>query len=561
MTAATATGISYVDKLDGRAPRHVVIVYPFTYINPHLAIPPLAAEYLQVGVLAAGRTSTLLDMRYEKDISEHLRRADVVCLYGFFEDCAIFGKWHLHVIDEVIDAVPAGTPIVVGGTGFSDPEQALRQHPKVDIVIRGVPDVPIEELLRRGSPEEVANLHYRQDGRVVKSPRVVHALDRFPDRSLRNPKYGYHFMGVGVDLVRAAIGCDYKCRFCYQYGKDTDGNYLRWKGRSPESQFAEMKTIDAPFVFWVDDDMTNDMETMEKFCDLMIANGVKKAMVGTGRVDHTINSRVEVLKKMERTGFVALAFGVESLRDDTLRFYRKAQKVANVEKAMGMMNQTNILLFCNILLGSPGESEADMMSLLPWARKWHVDTLVTNRLRVPENSDIYNVLYDEHGQVRPGMDRIRGPQLKRIKRALKYGQRSPFRVMLTILKLFRHEGLPLNPLYFTMGMAETFTRHTWLEKTRLVPALTWLPKQIARTRAFDHVTRGIARLLTPPVMGMARFTEAFDERLGFSTQVMPRVFDVIKDKMVDPQREKAQIVTRETVSVGTKERAASTSAA
>ena len=544
---ATATGISYVDKVKAKGEvENVLIVYPFTYINPHLVIPPLAAEYLQIGILAAGKKCTLLDMRFENDISEHIAKADVVCMYGFFEDCAIFGKWNVHVIDEVLEQVPDETPIVVGGTGFSDPDVALRQYPKVDAVIRGVPDVPIQELLEKGSPVDVANLHYREDEKVVKSPRVVHPLDRFPDRSLRNPAYDYHFLGIGVDLVRAAIGCDYKCRVCYQYGKDTDGKYLRWRGRPAESQFAEVRQIDAPFVFWVDDDMTSDMETMEQFADLMIENGVKKAMVGTGRVDHVINSDVRVLKKMERAGFLALAFGVESLSDETLRFYKKAQKVKNVERALGMMNETNILLFCNFLLGSPGETEEDMMEFLHFGRKWNVDTLVTNRLRVPQHSDIYEALHDpETGLPRPGMERIRGKELKRIKRAVKYGQRTPFRMALTILKLLRHKGVPVNPLYFGLCGIETLTKHTWVEKTRVVPALFWLPKKIAATRAFDATVRGLATVLTPPVRGMNAFFEAFDERLNLSTRYIPRMYDVFSKKLVEPQREKAQIV-RET---------------
>ena len=77
--------------------RRVVIVYPYTYLQPYFCLPPLAAEYLQAGVVAAGREATLLDMRFEDDIADHLASADLVCLYGFFEDCAIFGKWKIHV--------------------------------------------------------------------------------------------------------------------------------------------------------------------------------------------------------------------------------------------------------------------------------------------------------------------------------------------------------------------------------------------------------------------------------------------------------------------------------
>jgi hypothetical protein len=140
------------------------------------------------------------------------------------------------------------------------------------------------------------------------------------------------------------------------------------------------------------------------------------------------------------------------------------------------------------------------------------------------------------------MARIRGEHLKRIKRKIKYGQRTPFRMALSVLKLFRHRGLPVNPVAFGLGAVDTLARHTWLEKTHLVPLLLWLPRKVAGTRAFDAVTRGIAHLLTPPLRGMNRLFDAFDARLGISTRVMPRAYDVFASRYVEPQRERAQIV-------------------
>jgi len=61
---------------------------------------------------------------------------------------------------------------------------------------------------------------------------------------------------------------------------------------------------------------------------------------------------------------LALSFGVESLNDETLKFYGKGQKTEDIERAMRLMQKTNILLFCSFILGSPGETEQDMMDML-----------------------------------------------------------------------------------------------------------------------------------------------------------------------------------------------------
>ena len=531
--------------------KNVLIVYPFTYVNPYSNYPPLAAEYLQAGVVASGRKVTLLDMRFEKDIGHHIEQADLVCLYGFFEDCSIFGKWKIHVISEVLEQIPTDTPVVAGGTGFRNPEEALQGYPKIDVVIRGLPDTPIRELLESGSPEHIPNLVYRKGKEFVRTPSVVHPLSNeiYPQRQLRNPAYDYSLLGIPVDLVRAAVGCNYRCQFCYAYGKDIEGNFLRWQGRSPESQFKELSEIEAPLILWVDDDMTTDMEALDKLADLLIEHGIKKNFVGTGRVDHILKSNVSVLKKLEHAGFVAMAFGIESLNNATLKFYRKAQTAEQVEQAMKMMSQTNILLVCNFLLGSPGETEDDMMGALDFGRRWQVDTLVTNRIKVPEGSEIYKAIYDpETGKEKVGMERIKDDALYAIKCKIKYGQRTPFRLLLTFLKMYRHRGLSMDPLFFACRFLETATRYTWLERTHLISLLLYIPKKVTQYRAFRTLTQGLAVCATPPAKALNWIFEAIDRRLHLSTAVLPAVFDLFKQRVLRKQKERVQI-TRNSSSV------------
>ncbi len=537
--------VSYVQKRKDTIDE-VVIVYPFTYVNPYMTLPPIGAEYLQAGIANAGVKTTLLDMRFEDDIQEHLDRADLVCLYGFFEDCSLFGKWNIHVIDEVLAKVPEGTPVVAGGTGFSDAEATLAEHPKVDAVMIGMPDTPIQELLESGTPEGIKNLTYRDGEKHVRNDRVTHRLsdDIYPRRELRNPNYKYEAMGMPIDLVRAAMGCNYHCRFCYQYGKDTDGKYLRWQGRSPESQYKELAEIEAPLILWVDDDMTTDMEALDKLSDLLIENDVQKVMIGTGRVDHVVKADVATLQKMERAGFLALAFGVESLNNKTLRFYRKGQTVEMATKAMSMLKQTNIMLVCNFLLGSPGETEKEMMEYLWFGGKWQVDHMVTNRLRVPEGSYLASLIYDENGESKPGMERIRGRRLKGIKNRIKFGQATPTRIWLTFLKLHRHKGLHIDPLYFLCRSLDTMLKHTWVDKLKISKVVLFLPTQLSKLPAWRWFTRGTSLVLTPIAKGLHVFFEALERRIGLFTRVMPWLFVWGKDNVLKKQKEKAQLVGR-----------------
>ena len=539
--------ISYVERSArrGRPVEHVVVVYPFTYVNPYNTMPPIGAEYLQAAAVKAGKTTTLLDMRFEHDIRAELAKADLVCLYGFFEDCSLFGKWHIHVIEEVLAQVPEDVPVVAGGTGFGKPHETLTAYPRVDAHVVGLPTEPILQLLEAESPAGIQCLTYRRGGEVVQEPRITHMLpnDLFPIRRLRNPKYRYEAMGIGIDLVRAAMGCNYHCRFCYQYGKDTDGKYLRWQGRTPESQAQELSEITAPLVLWVDDDMTTDMDSLDKLADLLIERKIEKVMIGTGRVDHVVKSSVEVLKKLERAGFLALAFGVESLSDETLHFYRKGQTVEMATKAMAMLKQTNIMLVCNFLFGSPGETEEDMMRYLWFGGEFGIDHIVTNRLRVPEGSYLHSLIYDqETGEFKEGMQRIRGRDLKRIKNRVKFGQGTPFRMLNTFLKLHRHRGLHLDPLYFLCCGLEALTASTWIAKTRILPVLFFFPKLLGRSRLWRHFTRLVALILTPPVKFLGGMGEWVERKIGVFTRLMPALFGRVGHKVLQKQKIEAQLV-------------------
>lgn len=529
--------ISYLQKKRHEI-NNVVIVYPFTYVNPYYVLPPIAAEYLQVGILETGRNAILLDMRYENDIKEHLKRAELVCLYGYFEDCSIFGKWKIHVIQEVIDQIPVETPIIAGGTGFNDPEQAFKMYPQIDIIIRGNPEIPIMELLSKGSPENVKNLTYRKGEQIVYTERAIHDLPEniYPRRHFRNRKYNYHFMGIKVDLIRAAVGCNYRCKFCYEYGKDFDGNFMRWQGRSARSLFNEIREIEAPFIGWVDDDMTTDMKMLEELADMLIQNKIHKLYIGTGRIDYVVRSNVKALKKLEKAGFLALSFGIESLKKETLKFYGKGLTIENIEKGMRMMQKTNILLICNFIFGSPGETEKDMMDMLWFGRKWNVDTIVTNRFRVKKDSPMYNLIYDsETGKVKPGMEIIEGDELARIKYKVKFAQRTPFRIMLLLLKLYRHKGMFIDPLYVFYSILETVTKHTWLEKTMIFPAYLKINKKLLRLPVIRQITKIIAIILTPPITAINWGFEFIDKQIGLSTTILPKIFLYLKEGMYKKQ--------------------------
>ncbi|MAE69188.1 MAG: hypothetical protein CME06_01830 [Gemmatimonadetes bacterium] len=524
--------------------RNVVIVYPYTYVNPYNCLPPIAAEYLQAGIVASGKRALLLDMRFEDRIDDRVRDADIVCLYGYFEDCTIFGRWGHHVIDRVLDIVPPGTPVIAGGTGFSDPDAALEAHGRVDLILRGSPDHPIRELLAGTDPEETPNVVFRTPEGLVRTPRVVYPLSEkiYPRRELRNPRYRYHVIGLEVDLIRAGVGCNYRCRFCYQYGKDSDGAFLRWQGRSADSVCRELAEISAPIVYWIDDDMTTDMDLLDDIAETLIRKRIRKLYIGTGRLDHVLKGGVDTLIKLEKAGLLVLGFGVESLKQETLRFYGKGLTIDRIEQAMAMMRKTNVLLFCNFLFGSPGETEEDMIEYLWFGHKWGVDTLVTNRLRVQKGSTMHEAMHDgDTGEPLPGMERITGKELERIKLTVKFAQRTPPRIALSFIKLYRHQGMVIDPLTVFCSLIETLIQGTAVEKTLLVPFLLRSGKRIGANPVVNQLLRLCAIVSYPFVRVADRLFHRVDRRFGISTKYVAGLFVSFKERVYEKQKRRAQL--------------------
>ena len=541
---------NYLKNRDISTISNVLVVYPFTYQNPYYAMPPMATEYGAAALINLGKKVTLLDFRFEKDLAEHadlICQVDLICLFGHSEYSPLWGHYEENVVSEILAMTPESTPVIAGGMGFLNAEETLKQHGKIDLIIQGTPEYPLREIFTDGKFFEISNLIFRDGNKIHKTLRKTHPLDNslFPDRKNRNKKYEYQMMGIPMDIVRTGSGCNYRCTFCYEFGKDYDGSFLRWQGRSAKSLFLEIQNIPAQIVALYDDDITTNMETLSQLSDFLIRSKIRKMYAGAGRIDHIVKSDPEILRKMERAGFLALSLGIESVQEKTLKLYKKGLNLKIIEAGMRRMNQSNIILACTFLMGSPGETESDMLDILRFGRKWNIDSIGTNTLRISDNFGLYSAVHDTDGKVKPGYERIEGDELWQIKCKIKYGQRTPFRIWLLILKMYKHRGMVMDPTYFLLCVIERVTRFTWFEKSYVLPLFVKLLKVIFSFRVTREMNRGIAYLLYPVAKGMNAIFEYFDRNLTISTKWLPRFFLFLRNGMYEKQRRKTQILKRE----------------
>ena len=327
------------------------------------------------------RAIEVVDLRHEAGVAADFLRpeTDLVCI-------SVNWERDLDFVREQIRAIPAGMLTVVGGRHATElPEKWLAECPNIDILVRGDGEETIAELAQGRPLESIAGISYRRDGGLVHNPnRHVGPIrdDLYPDRRLRRYRYELDFEGAGTgitfDTLAGSRGCPFHCRFC-SFNLNPWGEKRAYSARSPESVVEELAGMEAQVVGFTDDVFTHDVDRVEAICDLLIQRGIRKRYLVNSRLE--IARRMDVVRKMERAGFVGLLLGVESAQDKTLAAMNKGFNTAGIEKHLRSLRRTRMILHGYFILGCVGETEAEMREIAPFARRVGLDTLGLSPLR------------------------------------------------------------------------------------------------------------------------------------------------------------------------------------
>jgi len=369
--------------------KHVLCVYPYRReLSNYGFLPPLGLEYIAAVIAPHALTLDVEDLRKEPGHTRDFLRpeTDLVCFSVNWDRDAEFPR------DE-IRSVPRSILTIIGGRHASeDPAKWLADCPNVDVVVRGDGEEAMEEILKGTPLRDITGISFRIDGRIVhNAPRQLGPIHDapFPDRRSRRQPYPVVIsglsMGVAMDLVAGSRGCPFNCAFC-SFNRNPWGQKRDWSGRSPESIVQELSEVSAPFVAFTDDLFTWDMDRVEKICDLILERGIRKKYIINARLE--LARRPDVLRKMERAGFMALLLGIESAQDKTLRAMRKGFDTAKIREYCKVLSHSRMFLHGYFILGNVGETEEEMLQIAPFARELGLDTLGLSVLRASPYSGL-----------------------------------------------------------------------------------------------------------------------------------------------------------------------------
>lgn len=267
-----------------------------------------------------------------------------------------------------------GVPVVMGGF-----------HPTL------VPDEAVEyaESIVIGEAESLWP-QLVEDFRAGRLKRVYRGSSRpaltglRPDRSIFA---GKRYLPVG--LVEAGRGCHFRCEFCA-----VQAYFSNTQTRRPTDEIIEeIRRIRKPLIFFVDDNITSNMDQAKDFFRALIPLKVRWVSQASINAAHD----EEFLRLIKASGCQGLLIGFESLNPDNLqRMFKSFNTMrGGYERALANLKRHEIPLYATFIVGYDEDDGDAVEQTLAFAARHRFYIVAFNHLTPFPGTPLYNRLQRE----------------------------------------------------------------------------------------------------------------------------------------------------------------------
>jgi radical SAM superfamily enzyme YgiQ (UPF0313 family) len=305
-------------------------------------------------------------------------------------------------------AKKAGKIVVVGGPHATIAPQSLTNI--ADYIIMGEGEISFLELLRdleRG----------KKPSQIIYGKRWE-KLDELPipNRSLFNLKEilpTYSTFPYGLTFM-ASRGCPFNCTFCQPTQRKIFGKTVRY--RSIDNIVEEIKYLKKATgvkqIYFMDDTVTINKKWILGLCEKIKEKNMDVKWWAQARVNQFDE---EIAKAMSDAGCICIGFGFESGSQTILNFLRKGITVEQSLNAAKLCKKYHMLIFANIMLGIPTETEKDLKATYKLVKEIRPEILSLSYFTPIIGSYLYDYC-NEHDLLFPYSSTIhRYPYGKKIK--------------------------------------------------------------------------------------------------------------------------------------------------
>jgi radical SAM superfamily enzyme YgiQ (UPF0313 family) len=293
---------------------------------------------------------------------------------------------------EFADGLRArGIPTVIGGSHVTFMADEALGH--VDYVARGEGGEQlmlelIEALAGARELDSIAGLSFMRDGAAVHNPQrpALADLDELPFPDLR--------LLVGSDKlttmpIMTSWGCPFDCTFCSvtaMFGK-------KYRFRSAENVIAELKDKRPELLFFYDDNFAANKKRLKKLLQMMIDEGLNVPWSAQVRTD--VARDPELLDLMRRSGCHLVYLGFESVNQETLDNFEKAQTVEDIRKSIRILHDYGIKSHGMFVLGADTDDVKTVRDTVTFAKDNSIDTVMLNILTPLPGTQQFKEMDDE----------------------------------------------------------------------------------------------------------------------------------------------------------------------
>jgi anaerobic magnesium-protoporphyrin IX monomethyl ester cyclase len=430
--------------------KHALFLNPYierSATSAMMLFPPTGLEYVATSARGHVGKTTLLDLRYEKDLQDVDRLKDFIQKEIDILCVGIGWDRQFKEICGLMNLMPSDIPLIVGGYVATEKVEELFQRcPNMHVVVRGEGEETIKEILEGIAFEDILGISYRKNGKVIHNGhRPLPDIDEiaFPDRSLRRNEYrltlnGINIANLGFDTVLSARGCPYDCKFC-TFKLNPLGQKRDYSARSVESVIKEIEEISAGIILFSDENFSVDPRRAEKICDLIIERKIKKRFIAQTRIE--IAKYPGLLEKMVKAGFKTLLIGIESPHDRILFMLNKGFDSDTVRKYFKTLKKYNMFYHGYFIYGNITETEEEMLYIAKFAKEIEVDSITFLKLRIERFSPLKEIVEKTPGYHigNNGVvysDTYSNADLKKIGRKIKFAFYTPPRYLKMFIKCF-----------------------------------------------------------------------------------------------------------------------------
>ena len=372
-----------------------------------MAFPPLGIETLAPVVRQHGHRVQMFDTCHPRMKMADIIRAmdeeqpDVIAL-SFLSTTTYPGAKAMAA--ELKSAAP-DIPIIMGGVFASmNAEYILKDCPQADCIGVGEGEELLPDyLVNINDPGSVEGLVWRDGNQVVTNPPrpLLRDLDQFPypDRSSLPIDY---IESLPLDVpavlsldkfctIQTSRGCPYGCVYC-DIPSLSNG---KWRHRSAEHVLGEMQQLnDAGYrsIYLTDDHFLLKRKRIHGICSGIIERRLEFTWGCEGRVD---SAAVDQLPIMSKANCTFLAYGIEAGTQKILDRLNKDLTLEQIEYGVSEAKRQGIKRAHGFfLVGSPGETEEDIMESFRFAARLKLDTFGFNRLCVYRGTPLWQEYID-----------------------------------------------------------------------------------------------------------------------------------------------------------------------